>query len=114
MSTWDRLCWRMGKLGGVGVDHKFEMRRRSEVKKKDHGYAEGNRTEVKHECGTYVRSWSWPCDDSADEGGVVDAASEPGSGIQARAGRIPCQLNVAGWVTVDLRRLMVSVIKVYR
>jgi len=31
----------MGKLGGVGVDHKFEMRRR-EIKKKDHGYAEGN------------------------------------------------------------------------
>ena len=24
MSTWDCLCWRMGKLGGVGVDSKFE------------------------------------------------------------------------------------------
>jgi len=31
----------MGKLGGVGVDPKFEMRRR-EIKKKDHGYMEGN------------------------------------------------------------------------
>jgi len=32
----------MGKLGGVGVDPGFEMRRSSEIKKKDHGYAEGD------------------------------------------------------------------------
>jgi len=32
----------MGILRGFGVDHKFEMRRRKEIKKKDHGYAEGN------------------------------------------------------------------------
>ena len=102
----------MGKVGGVGVDHKFEMRRR-EIKKKDHGYAEGNWTEGKYECGTYVGSWTRSCDDSADEGGVVDAASEPGSVIQGGgdAGR---QLNAADWVTVDLRRVMVSVMKVYR
>jgi len=36
------------------------------------------------------------CDDSADEGGVVDAASEPGSGIQGYRWRIPCRLNAAG------------------
>ena len=30
------------------------------------------------------------------------------------AGRIPGRLNAAGWVTVDLRRVMVSVMKVYR
>jgi len=41
MSTWGCSCWRVGELGGVGVDSKFEMRRR-EIKKKDHGYAEGN------------------------------------------------------------------------
>jgi len=81
-------CWRMGKLGGVGVDPKFEIKRRSEIKKKDHDYAEGNWTEGKHECGTYVRSWTRSCNDSADEGGVVDAASEPGSGIQGGDGRI--------------------------
>jgi len=36
MSTWDYLCWQMGKIGGVGVDPKFGMRRRSKIKKKDH------------------------------------------------------------------------------
>jgi len=67
--------------------------------------------EGKQECGTYVRNWTWSCDDSADEGGVVDAASEPASGIQGGAGRIPCHLNAAGWVMVDLGRVMVSVIE---
>jgi len=46
---------------------------------------------------------------------LVDAASEPASGIQGGAGlAVPCWLNAAGWVTVDLRRVMVSVMKVYR
>ena len=44
--------------------------------------------EGKYECGTYVGSWTRSCDDLADEGGVVDAASEPGSGIQGGDGRI--------------------------
>jgi len=115
MSMRDHLCWRMGKLGGVGVDPKFEMRRRSESKKKDHGYAEGiewrENTNVERTLGVGLG----PAMISADEGGVVDAASEPGSGIQGGAGpAVPCRLNAAGWVTVDLRRVMVSVMKVYR
>jgi len=44
--------------------------------------------EGKYECGTYVGSWTRSCDDLADEGGVVDAASEPGSGIQGGDGSI--------------------------